>query len=355
MGLLQSEFSSTLGLQCPLIVAPMAGGPSTVELVVASSEAGALGSIGAAYLAPAAIKETIAQTQARTRKPFAVNLFIPTPFTPPTEAQIQQALAKTKKFRDEFHLTPPDPRRFVEEDFDRQFEAVLSMKPAVLSFVFGPLPRPHLLEAKKLGITLIGTATSPEEALELQESGLDAITLQGIEAGGHRGIFDPLAPDPEIPLMELLRELKAKIKIPLIAAGGIMNRADIEAALRAGAAAVQMGTAFLATTEAGTSGPYRRKLLERPERETRTTRVFSGRLARGIRNRFMEEMDPRALLPFPVQNQFTRDLRGASAQAGSADFLSLWCGTGKGPLRESSAAELIRDLFAEGPGAPIPL
>jgi nitronate monooxygenase len=148
-------------------------------------------------------------------------------------------------------------------------------------------------------------------------------------------------------MLELIKAMKARIKIPLIAAGGIMNAGAIGAALNAGADAVQLGTAFLATKEAGTSEPYRRKLLENAVRSTKTTRAFSGRLARGIVNRFMREMEtePDAILPYPAQNRFTRDLRNASAAAGMADFLSLWSGTGNGELWTGSAADLVKRLF----------
>ena len=330
-----------------LIVAPMAGGPSSPELVAASSAAGALGSMGAAYSTPAAIREFAGKVRALTDRPFAINLFIPHPIEAVGRDQVERALAATAPYRDELGLPSPQLSTPYEDDFDAQFEVVLSVRPAVFSFVFGLLSPDHLRAARQAGIVVMGTGTTPAEAEALAESGVDAVTLQGIEAGGHRGIFDPAAPDEEWPLQDLLARCKTKLRIPLIAAGGLMTADDVRTALQSGAEAVQMGTAFLACQEAGTSAPYRAALSNPAGRQTRTTRVFSGRLARGIRNRFMAEMEAegRYVLPFPAQNKFTRDLRTASAAKGSADYLSLWSGTGKGDLWQGSAVELIGRLF----------
>lgn len=338
-----------LSLKHPLIVAPMAGGPSSVELVAASSEAGALGSIGAAYMPPAQIADFVAQVRARTSRPFAVNLFLPHALPPVSALQLQKALDATARFRRELGLADPLLQPPYEEDFEAQFAKVLELKPAVLSFVFGVLGPVHVQKARQCGIQLIGTATSFEEALALEASGVDAVTLQGFEAGGHRGLFDAAADDPRVPLRELLRQCTDHIGIPLIAAGGIMNRADVQEVLSLGAQAVQMGTAFLNCREAGTSAPYRAALAS-SARDTQTTRVFSGRWARGIRNRFMQEMEAAGadvLLPFPAQNKFTRDLRAASLKNSSAEFLSLWAGTGAGEIWSGSCAELIQSLFGE--------
>jgi nitronate monooxygenase len=343
----QSDLSQNLGLKYPLIVAPMAGGPSSVELVAACSTAGALGSMGAAYSNPAAIGQFADAVRQRTDRPFAINLFIPTPVAPIDREQIDQAIAATARYRDELDLSTPDVAPPFEEDFDAQFEAVLKAKPAVLSFVFGLLRGEHSKAARKAGIFLIGTATTLAEAQALDDGGVDAIALQGFEAGGHRGIFDARASDEEIPLRDLLAQCVGRVRAPLIAAGGIMAATDVDAALRAGAQVVQLGTAFLACAEAGTSKPYKTRLLDPAGRPTRTTRAFSGRLARGIENRFMNEMAAKAdaILTFQAQNKFTRDIRNASAARGSADFLSLWAGTGEGDLWQGPAAELIERLF----------
>jgi nitronate monooxygenase len=328
----------------------MAGGPSSVDLVATASEAGALGSIGAAYFPANSIKEFTNKVKAKTKKPFAINLFIPGPTPIVTEAKLQMAIQSTQIFRRELDLPEPKLSLPYEEDFSEQFETVLSLKPKVFSFVFGSLSQDQLKEVRKNEIYIIGTATNLSEALELQESGVDAVVAQGFEAGGHRGIFDPCAKDPGISAFDLLSLLKPKISIPIIAAGGIMNAADIKKFLNSGADAVQMGTAFLATREAGTSPAFRQKLSESPtRRNTKLTRAFSGRLARGIVNRFIEEMDkdPKSILAFPAQNKFTRDIRSAAAAANVPDCLSLWSGSGEGQLWDGPAAELIQNLFVK--------
>ncbi|WP_413560838.1 NAD(P)H-dependent flavin oxidoreductase [Bdellovibrio sp. HCB209] len=334
-----------LNLKYPLIVAPMAGGPSSPELVVTSCEAGALGSIGAAYSNPQAIEEFVQKVRARTKKPIAINLFIPGREAVVSEEQLSKAIQATQTFRTQFSLPTPKLAPPYEEDFDAQFETVLKLKPEVFSFVFGVLSADYVKAAKKEGILLIGTATTVDEAQTLQDSGVDAITLQGVEAGGHRGVFDPDREDPNVGISELLKQSRSKIQIPLIAAGGIMTAQDVKSILSQGADAVQIGTAFLACQEAGTSQPYRMALGA--ERETKLTRAFSGRLARGIINSFMKELDqnPTAILPFQAQNKFTRDIRAASAKENSAECLSLWAGTGDGELWTGSAVDLIESLF----------
>lgn len=338
------KLAERLQLKVPLVVAPMAGGPSSPELVIASSEAGALGTVGAAYSSPSAIQEFVEHVRKKTSKPIAINLFVPTEEPKIAQNQIEKAIQATEKFRKQLGLPQPELKPPFEEDFDRQFEMVLKLKPEVFTFVFGLLSKNYLQALQKENILVVGTATTLDEALALQESGVDAVTLQGIEAGGHRGIFDSNESDPEISLRELLNQCRPKIKTPIIAAGGIMNSKDIQEMLLKGADLIQMGTAFLNCKEAGTSTPYRKALTS--ERKTKTTRAFSGRLARGIENTFMRELDPSAILPFPAQNKFTRDIRAASAKQGRSDFLSLWSGTGQGQLWAGSATELIRNLFS---------
>ena len=308
-----------LRLRFPLIVAPMAGGPSSPSLVSEASRAGALGSMGAAYSNAAAIEEFAATVRRSTDRPFGINLFVPHSMPEISSSQIARAIADMAEYRNELGLPTPVFTAPYEENFDMQFEAVLRVRPAVLSFIFGVLPDEHIAAARREKIVIIGTATSLEEARSLDDAGVDAIVLQGIEAGG--GIFDASGLDQEIPTFQLLDACVSKLGTQLIAAGGIMDSNGIQAALRKGAQAVQMGTAFLACHEAGTSNPYRAKLLDPSGRKTRTTRVFSGRLARGMENRFMEEMQTRSILPFPAQNSFTRDIRSASAAKRSADFL----------------------------------
>lgn len=342
-----NELMNRLRLKYPLVVAPMAGGPTTVDLVVASSNAGALGSIGAAYLPASLIEDFTKNVREKTSGSLAINLFLPHDILPVAADKIAKAINATEVCRKELNLPAPELQPPYEENFDEQFEAVLKIKPEVLSFVFGLMGADYIKAAKKENIYLIGTATTLDEALALQESGVDAITLQGVEGGGHRGIFDVRADDPQVGAFDLLEQCHAKIRIPLIVAGGIMTAQDIKKALQKGAEAVQMGTAFLTCKESGVSAPYRKALLASENRKTQLTRAFSGRLARGIENRFMLEMSDKSetILPFPAQNKFTRDMRNASVKAGSAEFLSLWSGSGRGALWTGTVAELIERLF----------
>jgi nitronate monooxygenase len=318
--------------------------------VISSCNAGALGSLAAAYLSPAQIQVAIDEIRAKTTRPFAVNLFTPMPSLSLNDSQIQTAIKATQKYRTELGLPEPRVAEPYHPDFDQQFEVVLRNKPQVFSFVFGLLDKSHLNECKKLGIFTIGTATTLEEGLLLEESGVDAVTAQGFEAGGHHGIFDSEIDHPGLGVFALTQGLATRLKIPVIAAGGIMDGKGIAAALALGAQAAQMGTAFLLCKEAATSQPYRKALSQKGIKRTRITRAFSGRWARGLENRFMMEMkdQPQAILPFPAQNAFTRDLRNQSAKNGSSDFLSLWAGEGVDLIRsELSATQIIDSLKSE--------
>jgi nitronate monooxygenase len=342
--------SRRLSLRLPLIVAPMAGGPTTPRLVAASSNAGALGSLGAAYLSPEQIQSDVEAIRRMTSRPFAINLFTPMPAIKLEDQEVTDARRSTRAYRDELGLPEPAVAPPFHPDFEKQLEIVVQAKPDVFSFVFGLLDRAYIKECQERGILTMGTATTLEEGLALEESGVDAVVAQGVEAGGHRGIFSPDAEDPCIGTLALTRALVARLKVPVVAAGGIMDGKGIASVLALGAEAAQMGTAFLLCEEAGTSRPYREALAAAGGSDTRLTRAFSGRWARGIQNRFMREMAlaPQSILPFPAQNAFTRDIRAKSAQIGAPDFLSLWAGEGVGLIRSSiSAGQLIEALEAE--------
>lgn len=342
-----STLAQRFSLQGPLILAPLGGGPCTPELVSAVCNHGALGSIGAAYMDADTLREFTQKVRSQTTRPFALNLFIPAPDPVLTDAQIARALAATAGDRQELNLPSPQWTAPFAEDFEKQFESMLSLKPAVFSFVFGRLAPEQLHACQCRGIFTMGTATTLEEALALEATGVNAVIAQGFEAGGHRGIFDDKADDPEIGVLDLVRACAKRLQIPIVAAGGLMSGADIARVQDAGADAAQLGTAYMNADEAGTSKPYREELTR--AKSTRITRAFSGRWARGIENRFMREMDKKseAILPFPAQNKFTRDLRTASAQAGKADFLSLWAGTGVGQIRSAPAGAITEDLLRE--------
>jgi nitronate monooxygenase len=237
---------------------------------------------------------------------------------------------------------PADP-------FDAQLEAVLEERPPVFSFTFG-VPSPAQIAAlKKRGIAKIGTATTAQEARQLQQAGVDAIAAQGAEAGAHRGSFAAPFEESMVPLATLLREICASTALPVIACGGLMDGRDIAKAMALGAAAVQLGTAFLPCPESGAAPAYKQALLEAKTDTTVITRAFSGRPARGLTNRFIAMVAGKedTILPFRQQNDLTRPMRNAAGQQGVADFISLWAGQGVARSRALPAADLLKTLIDE--------
>lgn len=346
--LLKTSLSNQLGLKWPLIQAPLGGGPSTPELVAAVSNTGALGSLGAAYLSPTEIDATINRIHRLTHYPFAVNLFAPTRTPTLSEEQIKNALKIMHPYRMELNIPNPQIKPPYEQPIEEQLAAVIKNKPAVFSFTFGLFERDIIKEFNKHHIITMGTATTLEEGLALQESGVDAVIAQGIEAGGHRGMFLAEQKDSFIGTFVLTRIMSLSLRIPVISSGGIMDGWGIAAALMLGAQAAQLGTAFLLCDETGTSAAYR-KALENAQGITQLTRAFSGRWARGIKNRFMIEMEQydKAILPFPAQNAFTRDIRKKAAELGKVEFLSLWAGQGVNLIRKMKTEELVHTLCEE--------
>ncbi len=332
----------------PIIQGPMAGGGSTPELAAAVSNAGALGSLAVSLLAPEAIFQQAERIRSLTNRPFCLNLFVQQTPTP-TAADIDQAVELLRPAWSSLGWdTLPRPSSWCQ-DFDAQFEAILAIKPAVASFTFGILTREQVARLHAAGILVIGTVTTVDEGLAWQEIGADAVIASGIESGGHRGTFIGRQEDATSTGNVLWAAVAHALAIPVIAAGGIMNGADIRAALALGAVAVQMGTAFLVTNESGIHPAYRARLLDDQPKTTRLTRSFSGRYARGIENRFMHVMAPveSQVPPYPVQNALTGSIRAAAATNNDPEWMSLWAGTGVERARAMPAAALVRTLFDE--------
>ncbi|HEX2911164.1 MAG TPA: nitronate monooxygenase [Chloroflexia bacterium] len=344
----ETKITRTLKIAYPIIQGPMAGGPTTPALVAAVSNGGGLGSLGAAYLTPDQMRKDIREIRSLTAKPFGVNLFIPGPAQAQPQAieRMQQILAT---YRRELGLETPEIKAPYIPSFEEQIQVALEERVPVFSFTFGLLPARWVQEMKAAGIVVMGTATTVQEGIALEKSGVDGIVGQGSEAGGHRGTF--LAPVPQslIGTMALIPQLVDAVKIPVVAAGGIMDGRGIAAALTLGADAVQLGTAFLATPESGAHPDYKTLLQKSPEDSTTLTRVFSGRYARGLRNRFTEELQDHEaeLLPFPIQNSYTRDIRTAANKQNRTEFMSLWAGQGVRLTRALPAAELVAELAKE--------
>lgn len=331
---------SALSLDHPILQAPMAGGPTSPELVAAACEAGCLGSLASAYMAPEAIRADADEVRRLTSRPFGINLFLPEVAQASAEA-IARMNALLDRYREALGLPLSPPFPSYAEDFDAQIEALLSARPAVASFTFG-CPDPKLVERLKgAGIVVMGTATCVREAIALEAVGVDYVVAQGAEAGGHRGTFPGPEEDARVGTLALVPQVVDQVSLPVIAAGGIMDGRGIMAALALGAAGVQMGTAFLTAGESATHPSHQAAILESSDESTALTRAFSGRWARGLRNRFMQDLASEEVLPFPIQNALTRDIRQAAAKQGHPELMSLWAGQASALAQEAPVAELV--------------
>jgi nitronate monooxygenase len=338
-------------LTVPVIQGPMAGGASTPDLAAAVSQAGGLGAMACSLLSPAQITAQVDRVRALTEQPFMLNLFVQETPTP-SAAEVDAAVQLLRPVWESLGWNSlPLPAAWCE-DFHAQFDTVLALRPAVASFTFGILTAQQVDRLHAAGIAVVGTITTVEEGLAWQAIGADAVVASGIESGGHRGTFIGTQEAADLPGAALWPAAAQALAIPVIAAGGIMTGNDIRAALALGARAVQMGTAFLVCDEAGIHPAYRASLLAAgtaPARPTRLTRAFSGRYARGLVNRFMEQMRPveLAVPPYPVQNALTGSIRAAAAKNGDTELMSLWAGTGVARARAMPASQLMHILAAE--------
>jgi nitronate monooxygenase len=341
---LKTRVTQAIKIQHPVVQAPMAGGPTTPELVAAVSNAGGLGSLGAAYLSPNTLREQVWEIRRRTEAPFNVNLFVPSPFEADPE-RIERSDKLLEPYREELGIQAPETPSSFEESLDDQLEVVLEESVPVFSFTFGVPNEEQLRRLRDAGIITVGTATSVREGLRLEESGVDVIVAQGGEAGGHRGTFLGDFRDALIWTMAIVPQMVDTLSVPVIAAGGIMDGRGL-AAIVLGAEAAQMGTAFLACEESGTHPEFKKAVLGAAEDETAVTRVFSGRAARGIKNRFLVEVGEyeEELPPFPVQNALTRDVRAAAQRQGRPEFMSLWAGQAVRLFRAATAAQIVEDV-----------
>jgi nitronate monooxygenase len=361
------EMLASLGVHFPLIQAPMAGGATTPELVSAVSDAGALGFLAAATLSPKDIELQASAIRARTDKPFGINLFILPDHTVGDSGEISLAWTRAKPYRAAVGMADDllPPMKYAEV-FTEQLTAVIAAKPAVASFTFGILTSEQMYRLKAAGIFVIGTATHVEEAQAWEALGADAVCVQGFEAGGHRGTFlspssslltSAVATDMQlraaIGLFALLPQVVDMVKIPVIAAGGIMDGRGIAAALALGASAVQMGTAFLTTKQSAIASVWKESLHMAKPTETCLTRAFSGRYARGLRNEFIADFEAtQSEVPaYPIQNALTGGLRKQAAALGNAQCLSLWAGQAVSQLQrrgvDIDASVLVSDLVSE--------
>lgn len=343
---LQTILCEQFGIRFPIFLAGMAGGPSTPELTAAVSEAGGLGILGAAYMEPEAIRSAVRRIRELTAAPFGVNLFVYQPGD--DNARITEVQGELNKMRTHLGIPMASGGELRTPHWlEKQLEVLLEEKVPVISTAFGILPASFRHASKSSGLKVVTMATTVREALLAEESGCDAIVAQGREAGGHRGTFalDVHPMGANIGTMALVPQIVDRVKIPVIAAGGIMDGRGLAAALALGAQGVQMGTRFLTAVESGTNAAYRKALLASDEESTVLTKAFSGRPARGIDNAFIQQWDASGIAPleFPTQNTATRDIRNAASKQQQADYLSLWAGQGTRMLTADYTARQIID------------
>jgi nitronate monooxygenase len=343
-----TPLQALLGIEHPIVQGPFGGGISTVELVAAVSNRGGLGGFGAHATAPADIGPLVASLRAATARPFAVNLWIddeePGGLSPTAE-DFERYWQLFAPYYAEVGVDKPAPPAFTGYRFDEQIDALLEARPPAFSFVYG-VPSRQVLEAcRARGIVTLGAATTLAEALLLDAAGVDVIVATGMEAGGHRPSFLASAEDSLTGTFALVQLVAPRVKAPVVAAGGIVDASGIRAAMLLGAQGGQLGTAFLACQESGATPEHRAVLTSPAARHTVLTRSFTGRLARGIANRWTREMHGRTdFAPYPLQSWFLAGLKRATT--GRTDLRSLWGGQIAPNVRHHTAAALMEALVA---------
>ena len=346
-----APFFQQLGLAHPIIQAPMAG-VSTPALAAAVSNAGALGSLGIGASTVAQARQMITATTALTAGPVNVNVFCHAPAQRDAAREAAWLAHLAPLFAANGIAVPSSLdeiyRSFIDDE--AAFRLLLELRPAAVSFHFGLPDSGWIAALRDAGIRTMATATNLQEALRIEQAGVDAIVAQGVEAGGHRGSFDPQADDERLSMAVLVRLLVRQTRLPVIAAGGIMDGAGIRAALDLGAAGAQLGTAFLLCPESAANAGYRAMLHSDRTATTRLTAAISGRLARGMVNQLMTHGDALGAPPaadYPVAYDAAKQLHAAAASAGNHEFAAHWAGQGAPLIRELPAAELVQLLVAE--------
>lgn len=344
-----NTITDMLALRYPIFQGPMGAGLSTPALVAAVSEAGGLGGYGAYTLQPEAIRELGADIRKLTRQPWNLNLWVndvDDALDTYPESDFEQVKALFRPVFDELGLAVPSPAISIHSKFARQAEAMLAVKPAVFSFVFGIPDETILRECRRQGIITAGAATTLEEGLVLEAAGVDVIVAAGFEAGGHRPSFLRKAEDSLTGTFALVQQLSKTVRKPIVAAGGIADAAGVRAALRLGASAVQIGTAFLACEESGASAAYRERLFSPAARFTELTRLYTGRLARAVRTELAARFAGKGnqFAPFPLQSQLMAPIRKAALETGRTEYAAVWAGQAAGHLHHRHVAELMAEL-----------
>jgi len=342
--------SKKLGIQYPVIQAPMFG-VSTVQMVAAAAKAECLGSLALADLSADQSVELIRETKKLTDKPFAANIFVH--HIPEVTDGLKEKYIKTKQFleqlakENDIEAELPELENISIHPYHEQVDAIIEENCKILSFTFGNLDDQSIQKLKGNGVTLIGTCTSVNEALQLEKSGIDIICVQGIEAGGHRGSFDA-ENIPQIGGLSLLSQVYDHVSVPLMYAGGIYGARTLKAVKDLGAQGFQVGNLLLASQESALQPFEKERLKKVREEEIVLTKSFSGRYARGVKNQFIEAVENSAyILPYPYQNKLTNALRKAAKSLQNPEFVGIWIGQSIHQYSELSTEEILRNLIKE--------
>ncbi|HEY0744903.1 MAG TPA: nitronate monooxygenase [Chryseosolibacter sp.] len=348
----KTRITEKIGIQFPILQGPFGGGLSSAELVATVSNLGGLGGYGAYTMTPDEIYTVHKQITSLTAKPYNLNLWVSDTDAPETllsDESYEKAKAHFKRYFDEADIAfPPKPPAF-KSRFKDQIQVILDIKPAVFSFMFG-IPDQEILEQlRKRSISLIGAATTLDEALALENAGVDMIIASGFEAGGHRPSFLASAEESITGTFALVQIIREKVKTPVIAAGGIANGRGVAAALTLGAEAVQVGTAFLACDESGALPVHKAALFSNDAKSTLLSRAFTGRLGRGIATKIAKDLIGKedSVLPFPLQTRLMAPLRQAALEQQKHDLILFWGGQIAPVLKHRKASDLMHSLISE--------
>lgn len=333
------------GMSVPLIAAPMSGGPTTPAMVSAATSAGGLGMLAAGYKTVEAVEAEIKSVRSEGI-PFGINLFTPNPV--PVDPERYRVYAATiQRDADQFGLTlPPEPIEDTDK-FDEKIALLLDDPVPMVSFTFGIPPRSVIAALRAAKSVVIQTVTTPDEAAQAHDAGVDMLAVQAAAAGGHSGTLSPQRPLTPVPIVDLVERVVATVPLPVMAAGGLATSRAVADVIRAGATAAVVGTVLLRANESGASATHRAALVDPARTETVITRAFTGRPARGLRNAFIDAHEAEAPLGYPAIHYLTSPLRKAAAAADKPDYVHLWAGTGYRNATAEPAADILRRLAAD--------
>jgi NAD(P)H-dependent flavin oxidoreductase YrpB (nitropropane dioxygenase family) len=332
-------------MSIPLVAAPMSGGPTTPAMVSAATRAGGLGMLAAGYKTVAAVEAELKTVRAEGI-PFGINLFAPNPL--PIDPESYRAYATIiQKEADQFGLTLPVEPIEDNDRFDEKIALLLDDPVPMVSFTFGIPQRSVIAALQQANTVVVQTVTTPDEAAQAHDAGVDMLALQAVVAGGHSGTLSPRRPLQPVPIVDLVKQVTAAVPLPVLAAGGLATPDAVADVIRAGAAAAIVGTVLLRATESGASATHQAALTDPARTETVLTHAFTGRPARGLRNTFIDNHEAEAPFGYPALHYLTSPLRKAAAAAGKPDYVHLWAGTGYRHATAEPTADILRRLASE--------